>query len=103
MKYSDRERIEKMIAAAEKLLCYLRDKHITTDDICNDYAVQWTVTTPLYHIGEQVYQLSDACKLRYPEVPWSRIAGLRHRLIHDYDGTNWVIIADTVMKDVPAF
>ena len=53
MKYSDRERIEKMIAAAEKLLCYLRDKHITTDDICNDYAVQWTVTTPLYHIGEQ--------------------------------------------------
>lgn len=28
------------------------------------------------------------------------IAGLRHRLIHDYDGTNWNIIADVVFEEL---
>ena len=29
------------------------------------------------------------------------IAGLRHRLVHDYDGTNWNIIADVVFEELP--
>lgn len=29
------------------------------------------------------------------------IAGLRHRLIHDYEGTNWNIIADVVFEELP--
>ncbi|MCM1423296.1 MAG: DUF86 domain-containing protein [bacterium] len=29
------------------------------------------------------------------------ISGLRHRLIHDYDGTNWNIIADIVFEEIP--
>nr|WP_315410072.1 HepT-like ribonuclease domain-containing protein [uncultured Selenomonas sp.] len=29
------------------------------------------------------------------------IAGLRHRLVHDYDGTNWNIISDVVFEELP--
>ncbi len=29
------------------------------------------------------------------------IAGLRYRLIHDYEGTNWNIIADVVFEELP--
>jgi uncharacterized protein with HEPN domain len=29
------------------------------------------------------------------------IAGLRHRLVHDYDGTNWNIICDVVFDELP--
>ena len=29
------------------------------------------------------------------------MVGLRHRLVHDYDGTNWNIIADVVFEDLP--
>jgi uncharacterized protein with HEPN domain len=29
------------------------------------------------------------------------IAGLRHRLVHDYDGTNWEIICDVVYDEIP--
>jgi uncharacterized protein with HEPN domain len=29
------------------------------------------------------------------------ISGLRHRLVHDYDGTNWNIIADVVFEELP--
>lgn len=29
------------------------------------------------------------------------ISGLRHRLVHDYEGTNWNIIANVVFDDLP--
>ena len=31
------------------------------------------------------------------------IAGLRHRLVHDYDGTNWSIIVNVVFEELPVF
>ena len=30
------------------------------------------------------------------------ISGLRHRLVHDYDGTNWQMIVEVVFEDIPA-
>lgn len=29
------------------------------------------------------------------------IAGLRHRLVHDYEGTNWNIIVEVVFDEIP--
>ena len=29
------------------------------------------------------------------------MADLRHRLVHDYDGTNWNIIVNVVFEDLP--
>ena len=31
------------------------------------------------------------------------IAGLRHRLVHDYDGTNWNIIIEVIFDELPTF
>ena len=56
-------------------------EQITPEKICNEETVQWTVTTPLYDIGEHVYNLSDDFKKSHPEIPWIKIAGLRHRLV----------------------
>ena len=64
---------------------------------------QWAVTTPLYNIGEQVYQLSPEFKASYPEQPWNMVAGLRHRLVHDYDGINWSIIIEVLFEDMEPF
>lgn len=66
-----------------------------------DIPLQWLVTTPLYNIGEHVYNLSDEYKQTHSEIPWLMISGLRHRLVHDYDGTNWNIIADVVLEELP--
>ena len=45
--------------------------------------------------------LSDEYKSVHPEIQWFMIAGLRHRLVHDYDGTNWNIIADVILEELP--
>lgn len=101
MKYSDNQRIQKIYENAEKLQNYINEHGITRDDLLNDYAMQWLVTTPLYNIGEHVYYLSDEYKTAHPEIQWFMIAGLRHRLVHDYDGTNWNIIADVILEELP--
>ena len=101
MKYSDKQRIQKICEYAEKLLTHVSENNITKDKLLSDYSLQWLVTTPLYNIGEQVYALSDEYKNAHGDIPWSMVSGLRHRLVHDYDGTNWNIIADVVFDELP--
>lgn len=101
MKYSDRQRIEKIYENAVKLHEYIMKNNIKKEDLLADVPLQWLVTTPLYNIGEHVYYLSKEYKQAYANIPWSMISGLRHRLVHDYDGTNWNIIADVVFEELP--
>lgn len=35
-------------------------------------------------IGEASWRLSDGFKLAHPQIPWQRIAAMRHVLVHDY-------------------
>lgn len=65
--------------------------------------MQWLVTTPLYNIGEHAYNLSEDTKNAFPEIPWVKIAGLRHRLVHNYDDTNWSVVSEVLFNDLPEF
>jgi uncharacterized protein with HEPN domain len=101
MKYTDWQRIQKICEYAEKLDQYIKEHHVMREDVLVDDAMHWLVTTPLYNIGEQAYCLSDAYKAQHPEIPWPMLAGLRHRLVHDYEGTNWNVIVDVVFEEIP--
>ena len=103
MKYSDEQRVKKIYENAVKLYEYIVSNKISKDDLLTDVPLQWLVTTPLYNIGEHVYNLSNEYKQAHSEIQWTMISGLRHRLVHDYDGTNWNIIADVVFEEIPAF
>ncbi len=59
--------------------------------------------TPLYNIGEQVYKISDEAKQENPEIIWSVVSGLRHRLVHDYEGINWSIIVEVIFDEMDDF
>ena len=78
-------------------------EQITPEKICNEGTVQWTVTTPLYNIGEHVYNLSEEFKKAHPDIPWAKIAGLRHRLLHHYEDTNWIVICSIIFDVLPEF
>ena len=101
MKYTDKQRLQKIYDNAIKLHQYIIDKQIKKEDLLNDYALQWLVTTPLYNIGENAYCLTDTFKEEHREIEWDMMAGLRHRLVHDYEGTNWNIIVEVVFDELP--
>ena len=101
MKQPDKQRLIKMKATCASLLQYLQDNQITQDQVLNEQWIQWTVTTPLYNIGEQAYAVSKEYQESHSEIPWKRMAGLRHRLVHNYEGTNWSIITEVLFNDLP--
>ena len=103
MKYSDMQRIKKMASTAQKLLGYLEENQITRETVLAKEPVRWTITTPLYNIGEHAYQLSEPFRSAHPSVPWAKIAGLRHRLVHDYENTNWTLICTVLYDVLPPF
>lgn len=101
MKYSDQQRVQKIYEKSVELYEYIVGHQIKKEDLLTEKPLQWLVTTPLYNIGENVYYLSNEYKSAHNEIPWMMISGLRHRLVHDYDGTNWNIIAKVVFEDLP--
>ena len=103
MKKSDNERIKKIIDILSSLQLQIKEHSITKENLLNDEFLQWAVTTPLYNIGEQVYKISDDTKKQYPDIIWSIVAGLRHRLVHDYEGINWSIIVEVIFDEMDDF
>lgn len=67
MKKSDKERLKKIVSTWNDLKAQMEKRGITPALLMEDEFSQWAVTTPLYNIGEQVYQLSSEFKASYPE------------------------------------
>ena len=103
MKISDKERLKKIVKTWASLQKQMDEHQITRELLLDDEFSQWAVTTPLYNIGEQVYMLSSNFKKEHPDIPWSVVSGLRHRLVHDYEGINWSIIVEVIFDEMDGF
>jgi uncharacterized protein with HEPN domain len=53
-------------------------------------------------IGEAAGRVSPEFVRDHADIPWSQMTGMRHRLIHGYDETNWIRVWETVKVDLPA-
>ena len=103
MKKPDHERLKKILNTWQALREQIDARGITCEMVLTDAFTQWAITTPLYNIGEQVYHLSDDLKKRTPDIPWSAVSGIRHRLVHDYEGINWTLLVDVLFDEMPGF
>ena len=61
----------------------------------------WAVASQLLLVGEAVRRLSDSFCDSRPAIPWPQIAGMRNRLIHQYDKINWTLVWRTAKEDIP--
>lgn len=52
-------------------------------------------------IGEAAWRVPETVKNRHPEVPWKKIAGIRHVLVHNYFEVNWTRVYQTARDSVP--
>ncbi len=48
-----------------------------------------------------VKRLSDDFRKSHPEIQWRQIAGMRDRLVHDYDEVNLDLVWQVVKKFIP--
>ena len=54
-------------------------------------------------IGEAVKNISSAVIIKYKEVPWRNIAGMRDKLIHGYFSVDYEIVWDVAKNIIPQF
>ena len=52
-------------------------------------------------IGEAARHVPPEITDRHPEVPWSRMRGMRNFVVHVYFGTDAEIIWETIHTDLP--
>jgi len=51
--------------------------------------------------GEASKQLPGTVRRKYPDIPWSDMAGMRDKLIHFYFGVDMEIVWETVKVRIP--
>lgn len=49
-----------------------------------DEALQYALVHLVQTIGEAARHVSADGRAAHPEIPWHRIVGMRHRIVHDY-------------------
>jgi uncharacterized protein with HEPN domain len=79
-------------------------KFITGQDktaFLDDELTQSAVLHQILVLGEAAKRLSPEFRSRYPDVPWSDMAGMRDKLIHAYEAVDYDEVWSTATKDIP--
>lgn len=67
----------------------------------DDLKTQSAVLHQLLLLGEAVKRLSEEFRARHPHVPWKAIAGMRDKLIHEYNEVDADEVWRTLTSDLP--
>lgn len=52
-------------------------------------------------VGEAAVSVPEDVRLKYPEIPWRDVKGMRNKLVHQYFGINIEVVWQTVQEDLP--
>ncbi|HEX7486491.1 MAG TPA: DUF86 domain-containing protein [Vicinamibacterales bacterium] len=66
-----------------------------------DIKTQSAVLHQLTLLGEAVRRISDGFRKLHPDVPWNEIAGMRNRIVHDYDEIDLDRVWEVLHRDLP--
>ena len=74
---------------------------VTHDEFDGDEDLQLAITYLIQIVGEAASRVSQSLRDSYPQVPWTQIIGMRHRLVHDYLRVRTDVVWRTAMEDMP--
>lgn len=93
--------IEDIQDAISKIEKYVED--LNFDDFIKDTKTMDAVIKNLAVIGEAVRNIPSKIRLKYSEIPWAEIMGMRNKIIHEYFGIDEEILWETIQEDLPKF
>ncbi|MGB8992579.1 MAG: DUF86 domain-containing protein [Desulfobaccales bacterium] len=94
----DRERLRDILEAIEHIGKYVAKGRTAFQA---DELIQAWFLRHLQIIGEACRSLSASVRNRHPEIPWSKIIGMRHILVHDYFDIDLPPVWNVVERELP--
>lgn len=95
----DSARLEHIIVAINYIQEFIEGK--TQEDLEQNKILFFAVVKNIEIIGEAANKLTKELKMKYPEVDWNGMTGMRHVLVHDYYQINPRIAWITATKNIP--
>lgn len=74
---------------------------LTKEELKNDKLKQNAIVRSLEIIGEAVKNVPNTFRNKHSQIEWSKISGLRDKLIHHYFGVDFNTIWDVIKVDLP--
>lgn len=100
MKKRDDVFISQIQQSISRIRKYL--KGVSREKFLNSELHKAAVVRELEVIGEAARMVSGVTKLKFPEIPWQQILGMRNRLIHEYfnvdDSIVWEVAHSQLRK-----
>ena len=98
------ERTKKILLSIIKHCIVIEDtkKHFGDDykEFEKNTIYQNAILTPVTQIGELVKRLPNEFRLKYTEIPWKNIAGMRDIVVHNYETIDKVILWNVADKEI---
>ena len=88
-----------ILGAARKAIEFVAETN--SENLADDDKTEYAVIRALEIVGEAARRVSQSFREEHPNVPWSEMAGMRDKLIHDYFGVDLDVVLKTVREDLP--
>lgn len=98
--YRDASRLEHMLRFVNRIVdltCGMSRESLETDGDRHDALLHNFIM-----LGEAANRVTHTFAESHPDIAWKQIAGLRHRLVHDYDEIDYDILWEAMTIDIPA-
>ena len=95
----DKERLEHMLGAMQIISNGMQTYSI--EQIKNEPIVYYGFVKQVEIIGEAAYMLTKEFRGGHTEVPWNKIEGMRHVLVHGYYAINPQQLLRVITDDLP--
>jgi len=91
--------VRKMLGYCEKIQDYV--KGFNHDKFMSSTMVIEASVFNLLQMGELITNMDKEFIEDNSQIPWKSIRGLRHKLVHDYEGVNLDLVWDIITNDLP--
>ena len=91
--------LQDIAAASRKIELYTKGLHF--DAVVKDSKTMDAVIRNLSVIGKAVRHIPKEAKQKHPGIPWSAVAGMHNKIIHEYFGVDEEILWKTITENIP--
>lgn len=98
-KLGDEARIQHIYDAILEIETYTRNVDI--DEFTDNSMMRFACIKQIEIIGEASNHVTKATQVRFEEIEWRKIIGLRNIVVHEYFGIDFEVIWGIIKSDIP--